>query len=177
MSHNVTTFLSSLDHLPNYKVGNTTKVSFFWDQSQDMSSSGFPPNKQASIWLTYLVYQLQACFFSGKLLELMSWLGFLEKLTLGTWFFFFFFNAILRLYYLYSLEMLPTYVLTLFALSSGKFCLWGNNIYRMRSNVYIVEYLRLQIRPININVCSCRKAIATTTTHIEYVIILICIHM
>ena len=73
--------------------------------------------------------------------------------------------------------MLPTYVLTLFALSSGKFCLWGNNIYRMRSNVYIVEYLRLQIRPININVCSCRKAIVTTTTHIEYVIILICIHI
>ena len=30
---------------------------FFWDQSQDMSSSGFPPKKQASDWLTYLVYQ------------------------------------------------------------------------------------------------------------------------
>ena len=148
MSHNVTTFLSSLDHLPNYKVGNTTKVSFFWDQSQDMSSSGFPPNKQASIWLTYLVYQLQACFFSGKLLELMSWLGFLEKTDFR---YVIFFSSSMQYCdcYLYSLEMLPTYVLTLFALSSGKFCLWGNNIYRMRSNVYIVEYLRLQITKAN----------------------------
>ena len=38
---------------PNFKVFIHTKVSFFWDQSQDMSSSGFPPKKQASDWLTY----------------------------------------------------------------------------------------------------------------------------
>ena len=54
MSHNVTTFLSSLDHLPNYKVGNTTKVSFFWDQRQDMNSINFPPKKQGSDCLIYL---------------------------------------------------------------------------------------------------------------------------
>ena len=40
-----------------------TKVSFFWDQSQDMSSSGFPPKKPSSDLMTYLVYQLKACFF------------------------------------------------------------------------------------------------------------------
>ena len=28
-----------------------------------MSSSGFLPKKQTSDWLTYLVYQLEACFF------------------------------------------------------------------------------------------------------------------
>ena len=33
-----------------------TKVSFFWDLSQDMSSSGFPPKNKASDWLTYLVW-------------------------------------------------------------------------------------------------------------------------
>ena len=43
-----------------------TKVIFFWDQSQDMSSSSFPPKKQASDWLTYLVYQSEACFFGDK---------------------------------------------------------------------------------------------------------------
>ena len=35
-----------------------TKVSFFWDQSQDMSLSGFPQKKkkkQASDWLIFLV--------------------------------------------------------------------------------------------------------------------------
>ena len=42
---------------------NTTKVSFFWDQSQDNSLSGFLQKKQASDWLTYLVYQLEACLF------------------------------------------------------------------------------------------------------------------
>ena len=36
-----------------------TKVSFFWDQSQDISSRGFPPKIQASDWLTYLFYQLE----------------------------------------------------------------------------------------------------------------------
>ena len=34
------------------------KVSFFWDLCQDMSSSSFLPKKQASDWLTHLVYQL-----------------------------------------------------------------------------------------------------------------------
>ena len=38
---------------------NTTKVSFFWDQNQDNSLSGFLQKKQASDWLTYLVYQSQ----------------------------------------------------------------------------------------------------------------------
>ena len=32
----------------------------------------FPAKKQASDWLIYMVYQLEACFFDGKLLELMS---------------------------------------------------------------------------------------------------------
>ena len=36
-----------------------TKVSFFWAQILDMSSSD---------WLTYLVHQLEACVFGGKLL-------------------------------------------------------------------------------------------------------------
>ena len=57
-----------------------TKVSFFWDQSPDMSWSSFPP--LASDWLTNLVYQIEACFFGGKLLELMSWLRSQKKLTL-----------------------------------------------------------------------------------------------
>ena len=38
----------------------STKVIFFWDQSQNMSSStSLQPKKQASDWLTYLVYQLE----------------------------------------------------------------------------------------------------------------------
>ena len=59
-----------------------TKVSFFWDQSQDISSRGFPPKIQASDWLTYLVYQLEFCFFAEKPLELMSWVGSQKKLIL-----------------------------------------------------------------------------------------------
>ena len=39
-----------------------TKGSFFWDQIQDMSSSGLPIRK-VSDWLTYLVHQLDACVF------------------------------------------------------------------------------------------------------------------
>ena len=31
-----------------------------------MSSSGFLPKKQASDWLTYLVYKSEACFFGGN---------------------------------------------------------------------------------------------------------------
>ena len=60
-----------------------SKVSFFWDQSQDMSSSGFPPKIQASNWLTYLVsYQLEDWFFFGRNpLELMSWLWSQKKLN------------------------------------------------------------------------------------------------
>ena len=42
------------------------KVNFFWDQSQNMSLSGFLPKKQGSDWLTYLVYQLEACFFGEE---------------------------------------------------------------------------------------------------------------
>ena len=41
------------------------KVRFFWNRSQDMSSSG-PAKKQASDWLTYLVYQLEVCFLAGN---------------------------------------------------------------------------------------------------------------
>ena len=55
---------------------------FFWDQSQYMSSNDFPPKKQASDWLIYLVYQLEVCFFGGKPLELKSWLWSQQKLTL-----------------------------------------------------------------------------------------------
>ena len=40
-----------------------------------LSSSSFPPKKQASDWLTYLVYQLEAIFLPGKPLEPISWLG------------------------------------------------------------------------------------------------------
>ena len=48
-----------------------------------MISSSFPAPKQASYWLTYLVYQLEAClFFGAKLLELMSWHWSQKKLTL-----------------------------------------------------------------------------------------------
>ena len=36
-----------------------------------MISSSLPLKKQPSDWLTYLVYQLEACFFGGKLLEFM----------------------------------------------------------------------------------------------------------
>ena len=59
-----------------------TKVSFFWDQSQDISSRGFSPKIQASDWLTYLVYLLEFCFFAEKPLELMSWVGSQKKLIL-----------------------------------------------------------------------------------------------
>ena len=51
------------------KLFKITNVSFFWDLNQDMSSSGLPQKKnQASDWRTYLIYQLEACFFGGKLL-------------------------------------------------------------------------------------------------------------
>ena len=50
-----------LKALPSDAVCYTiTKDSFFWDQSQDMNSSGFPAKKQASDWQIYLVYQLEA---------------------------------------------------------------------------------------------------------------------
>ena len=38
-------------------------VSFFRDQSQDMSSSSFLAKKQPSNWLYYLFYQLRGLFF------------------------------------------------------------------------------------------------------------------
>jgi len=43
-----------------------TKVNIFLDQSQDMSLSGFPPKKTGSDWLSYLFYQLEACFLAGN---------------------------------------------------------------------------------------------------------------
>ena len=66
----------------NDSIMSQSKVSFFWDQSQEMSLISFPPKKQASDWLTYLVFQLETCFYSGKPLELMSWLRSEKKLTL-----------------------------------------------------------------------------------------------
>ena len=53
----------------------TPKVSFFWDPSQDKISSGFPSKIQAFDWLTHLVYQIEACYLSGKKLELICWPG------------------------------------------------------------------------------------------------------
>ena len=48
-----------------------------------MSLSIFPTKtKQASDWLTYVVYQLEACFFGRKLLELMSRLESQKEMTL-----------------------------------------------------------------------------------------------
>ena len=46
-----------------------SKVSFFWNHNQDMSSSGFPPKKDP---FTYLVYQLEACFLAGNTLNSCS---------------------------------------------------------------------------------------------------------
>ena len=43
-----------------------SKVRFFWDPSQEMISSSLPLKKQPSDWLTYLVYQLKACFLAGN---------------------------------------------------------------------------------------------------------------
>ena len=48
-----------------------------------MTSSGFLPKKQASDWLIYLVYQLEACFFGGRPVELMTCIKSQKKLTLG----------------------------------------------------------------------------------------------
>ena len=48
-----------------------------------MSLSGFLPKTQGSDWLTYLVYQLEACFFGGKQLKLMSLLGSLKEMILA----------------------------------------------------------------------------------------------
>ena len=58
----------------------STKVSFFWDQSQDMSSSGFPPKNQALADISN--GPIRGLFFGGKLLELTSWLGSQKKMTL-----------------------------------------------------------------------------------------------
>ena len=60
-----------------------TKVSFFWDPSQDMTSSGFTPKKHTFNWETRYVSQSEPyCFFGGKPLELMSWIWSQKKLTL-----------------------------------------------------------------------------------------------
>ena len=48
-----------------FKQFEHPKASFFSDQSQHMSSRDFLPKNQASDLLTYLVYQLKACFFAG----------------------------------------------------------------------------------------------------------------
>ena len=51
-------------HLRCHKI---VKVFFFLrTESQDISSSIFPPKNQASDWLNHLVYQLEAYFFTGK---------------------------------------------------------------------------------------------------------------
>ena len=42
------------------------KVNFFWDPSQDMNLSCFPPKIQASDWLTQLVYKLEAWILVGN---------------------------------------------------------------------------------------------------------------
>ena len=44
----------------------------------------FSAKKQAYDSLTYLVYQLEACFFGGKFLELISCHGSQKNLTLPT---------------------------------------------------------------------------------------------
>ena len=55
----------------NALVNNSTKVRFFWDPSQDMSSSGFPPKKLASNWQTRYASQSEACFWRETTI---SWL-------------------------------------------------------------------------------------------------------
>ena len=63
------------------KTRRIAKVSFFWDHSHYMCkcSSGFPPRKEASNWLSTKI----ACsFFGRKPLELISWLESVKKLTL-----------------------------------------------------------------------------------------------
>ena len=70
------------------------KYFFFKDSLKKILKSVFPQTqvrtwvqvifrqKQASDWLTNRVYQLEACFFGRKPLELISWLGSQKKLTL-----------------------------------------------------------------------------------------------
>ena len=55
-------------------VSKPSKVNFFLRSVLGHEFKWFPAKKekQASDWLTYLVYQLEACFFGGKPLELMS---------------------------------------------------------------------------------------------------------
>jgi len=58
-----------------------TKVSFFWDRSQDMNLSCFPP--KAVLWLADLAgLPIRSLNFSRKHLELMSWIQISEKLPL-----------------------------------------------------------------------------------------------
>ena len=59
-----------------------TKSQMFLRSESRHESRVFPAKKQISDWLTYLVYQLEACFFGGKPFELMFPLGSQEKLTL-----------------------------------------------------------------------------------------------
>ena len=60
------------------------KVSFFWDPSQEMNLwIVSPPKKQASDWMTYLVYQFKTCFYWRKALELISWCLISQKPTLS----------------------------------------------------------------------------------------------
>ena len=51
----------SISDNPSVITDPSLKSVFFWDQSQDMSSIGFPPKKQGSDWLMwpYLVYQIR----------------------------------------------------------------------------------------------------------------------
>ena len=48
--HFVSYFSMVFDIFSMYKLGS--KVSFFWDRSQDMNLSSFPPKNRASDWLT-----------------------------------------------------------------------------------------------------------------------------
>ena len=61
--------MNSKQNLHNNCKNYFIKVSLFWDHE----FKWFPTKKQASDLLTYLVYQLEACFIGEKPLELMSW--------------------------------------------------------------------------------------------------------
>ena len=62
---------------------NILKSVFFLRSESGLEFKSFPAKKYAYDCLTYLFYQLEACFFGGKPLKLISWLGSQKKLTLG----------------------------------------------------------------------------------------------
>ena len=69
--------------LPIWRRDYLPKVSFFWDPSQEMSSSGFPPKKTGLYLVDQIGQPIRGLFFVAKLLEIMSWLWSQKKLTLG----------------------------------------------------------------------------------------------